>query len=636
MAGLESSLQDLTFPTPENTVGQNTRQISRPHYPDQTRDPTPSIPSDISGRVQCSIGDQGTRYSVSSRSSARQQLRSSGSASFVSHGSQSRDSLPLPPCGETSAPLHSCRKGWWKELLCGLLSVAFLFSVIITLSNINGLLLSSWTSRIALQPNTVISALSTLGKAAMMLPVGESISQLKWLHAVRKTARPEHMQTFDDASRGPLGSAAFFWAGRKYGSLGFLTYVGCALTIAAVALDPFAQQIISFPSRQTEVAGNAYVKRSQVYDYGWQGAYDPEITRDPLLSQAAISGVFDQVYSPPFSCSVSNCSFPDLTTLGICSHCTDVTNDTSRSCEQYVSATPLWGPSHRCNFTTPSGFELGALDAIIQSGVSSNTKVNTSLSMADSTVNTTTVMHLGLVLFSQTQWGADHGYDPQWMNALQAYECKFSLCAHRLSEWAIINGTLQPGKRTMFPFTLVSAEDDKYGGHSTLSVPDGNDFPGNNTFVTNFIDQRDIFNALFNVLAASTPRSGLEFGMTVENALLQVLYTRPNVTETLQNMATGISNLMMSGPNSEVVNGTAYIDETYIQINWPWLTLSVVLEAMMGALLATTVYHTHRTGQNIWKSSLMPLIEGDYLRYTGKVTTILTAADSDRDSLEMA
>lgn len=86
------------------------------------------------------------------------------------------------------------------------------------------------------------------------------------------------MQSFDDASRGPLGSVTFFWKGRKYGTLGLLTYVGCVLTIAAVALDPFAQQVISFPSKQTELDGEALVERSQVYDYGnkgWRGGLQP-------------------------------------------------------------------------------------------------------------------------------------------------------------------------------------------------------------------------------------------------------------------------------------------------------------------------------------------------------------------------
>ncbi|KAH8770854.1 hypothetical protein F5883DRAFT_666297, partial [Diaporthe sp. PMI_573] len=460
--------------------------------------------------------------------------------------------LYSPPVFENHLrPPHSCRRGWWKEILWGLLSIAFLVGITITLNNINGMLLSTWTSKMALSPNTVISTLSTLGKAAMMLPVGESISQLKWLHILRDTARPMHMQSFDDASRGPLGSVAFIWKGRNYGSLGFLTYVGCVLTIAAVALDPFAQQIISFPSKQTMVAGEALVKRSQVYDYGnkgWRGATEPDITRDPLLSQASISGVFDQVYSPPFSCSVTNCTYPEFTTLGVCSSCTDVTSEVTRTCEEYSPGTMLWHSSSRCNFTTPSGFEIRAFDYLSGPGQYSHTLVNTSI--ADFNRNTSAIMHLALAFFNTTVYDAENGFDRNWMDALRAYECGFSLCANVLSDWAITNGTLRPGNISTSPLTLLSAEEEGYAGHSTYAVPNGYDFPGNRTFGVNFIDQTGIFNALFNVLAPSTSRDGLTSGMTIENALIQVLFTRPDIPVTLRNMATGMSNVMMSGPNS--------------------------------------------------------------------------------------
>lgn len=520
----------------------------------------------------------------------------------------------------------------------------------------------------------------------MMLPVGESISQLKWLHKQSDTTRsvprgpltcyfvlisfrPMHMQSFDDASRGPLGSVAFFWKGRKYGTLGLLTYVGCILTIAAVALDPFAQQVISFPSKQTELDGEALVKRSQVYDYGnkgWRGGSEPgmlnkdytlhlhvgnfhqldplwrqdsntlvfviDITRDPLLSQASISGVFDQVYSPPFSCSVTNCTYPEFTTLGVCSRCDDVTSEVTTTCEKFSSGTLLWGSATRCYFATPSGFNLTAFDYLSGPGQSSHTLANTSI--ADFNRNTSAIMHLALATFNTTAYDAENGFDRNWMDSVRAYECLFSLCANVLSDWAITNGTLRPGNMSTSALTLLSAEEEGYAGHSTFIVPDGDDFPGNRTFVVNFIDQTGLYNALFNVLAPSTSRGGLTSGMTIENALTQVLFTRPDVPATFQNMATGMSNVMMSGPNSELVSGKAYGDEVYIQVNWPWLALSVVLEIIMALFLAGTVYQTHKTGQNAWKSSLLPLIEGHHFGNKSEVT-VLREEDPDRDSLEM-
>lgn len=144
------------------------------------------------------------------------------------------------------------------------------------------------------------------------------------------------------------------------------------------------------------------------------------------------------------------------------------------------------------------------------------------------------------------------------------------------------------------PLTLLSAEEEGYAGHSAFTVPDENNFPGNRTFVVNFIDQTDLYNALFNVLAPSSSRDGFTSGMTIVNALTQVLFTRPDIPATLQNMATGMSNVMMSGPNSELVGGKAYADEVYIQVNWPWLALSVILEVIMVASLVSTVYQTQK------------------------------------------
>lgn len=298
MSRLESTTQQL-LPHQDVSTGSNmsrdTGRDDASQITNQTMHSTHPAPSDMSEWTQPSNSYDHIPPDEFSESSPQRKPQKKTSASSLGHQSRPTELYPPQVFAGHFRPPHSCRKGWWKEILWGLLSVAFLVGIAITLFNINGMLLSTWTSKVALSPNTVISTLSTLGKAAMMLPVGESISQLKWLHRQSDTTRsvprgpltyyfvlisfrPKHMQSFDDASRGPLGSVAFFWKGRKYGTLGLLTYVGCILTIAAVALDPFAQQVISFPSKQTELDGEALVKRSQVYDYGnkgWRGGSEP-------------------------------------------------------------------------------------------------------------------------------------------------------------------------------------------------------------------------------------------------------------------------------------------------------------------------------------------------------------------------
>lgn len=73
----------------------------------------------------------------------------------------------------------SILRSWWREILSAVLSVLCLLAIALILFKIDGILLSSWS--ISVSPNAVISILSTAAKAAMILPVAESISQLKWL-----------------------------------------------------------------------------------------------------------------------------------------------------------------------------------------------------------------------------------------------------------------------------------------------------------------------------------------------------------------------------------------------------------------------------------------------------------------------
>lgn len=87
------------------------------------------------------------------------------------------------------------------------------------------------------------------------------------------------MDLYDNASRGPLGSLFFLWGiPVSFGALGSF------ITIIALALDPFAQQLVSYPSRQVSTGNNtASFRTAQLYSSGVQynqynsrvGAYPP-------------------------------------------------------------------------------------------------------------------------------------------------------------------------------------------------------------------------------------------------------------------------------------------------------------------------------------------------------------------------
>ena len=121
------------------------------------------------------------------------------------------------------------------------ISVAALISIAAVLIAYNDKPMSDWQA--ILRPNTVVSALSTLSKSAMLMVIGQGIGQLKWIYFSERPHRLLDFERFDAASRGPLGAVQILFCinGRA-----IIASVGATLTILALAMDPFVQQVISF------------------------------------------------------------------------------------------------------------------------------------------------------------------------------------------------------------------------------------------------------------------------------------------------------------------------------------------------------------------------------------------------------
>ena len=81
---------------------------------------------------------------------------------------------------QVHGPKSMSKDSWMVEIISQLLSILCVVAVIAVLAKFHGSLLESWTSPVS--PNAVISVLSTAAKAALILPVAQAISQLKWHH----------------------------------------------------------------------------------------------------------------------------------------------------------------------------------------------------------------------------------------------------------------------------------------------------------------------------------------------------------------------------------------------------------------------------------------------------------------------
>lgn len=93
---------------------------------------------------------------------------------------------------------------WKYELLSMVVSVGALLAIVAVLFAFDGKPMSRWKA--IAQPNTVVSALSTLAKSSMLMAVGQALGQLKWQHFEGRPHRLIDFEIFDSASRGPWGA----------------------------------------------------------------------------------------------------------------------------------------------------------------------------------------------------------------------------------------------------------------------------------------------------------------------------------------------------------------------------------------------------------------------------------------------
>jgi len=76
-------------------------------------------------------------------------------------------------------------------------------AIIFILLYFDGQPLPSWPHKVTL--NSILALLTTVAKAGLMIPIGAAIGQLKWIWFAEKERPLADFQTFDEASRGPIG-----------------------------------------------------------------------------------------------------------------------------------------------------------------------------------------------------------------------------------------------------------------------------------------------------------------------------------------------------------------------------------------------------------------------------------------------
>ncbi|KAJ6198920.1 hypothetical protein J3E72DRAFT_239356 [Bipolaris maydis] len=491
---------------------------------------------------------------------------------------------------------ESILKRWLFEILSVVTSAACMGAIIGILCYIDDRSLNKWPSGL-----TIITVLSKIASAALILPISEAIGQLKWTWFNGKKSRDAFdFEIFDKASRGAWGS--FMLLCRTKGKS--LAALGALLTVFLLAIDTFFQQVTDLPERWI-VQGESSIPRSIRYEPRVDGQFDStwdttEVAQlNPDLRRAMYPFFYDNGTQP--------------TVVGT-------------ACGYFLNATSN-------NPVLMSGFRL-------ENGTIGETLLMRTLPLATNpdmkplyggSINFKHIQYpiLDALIVSSLNGSVDNVYNKKLP---VAQECVFSFCVKTLHSSYDSGGYREDLEKTFFnststtwPWDVEYADD--MGGtlidfksdiHILPPAPNGtsNDFGIKNTTFVDFVSVlEEMFPSMITVLNATAPpfikiRTSFTTQVMYRSVSYSPWLSPNNITRHIQRMAQAMTNVMRSDAHSnKLIIGTAFARETYIAVHWPWMTFPLLMLLLSIVFLVATMYKTSRDNEiGVWKTSAMPTL----------------------------
>ncbi|KAI8632193.1 hypothetical protein F5Y19DRAFT_492070 [Xylariaceae sp. FL1651] len=501
---------------------------------------------------------------------------------------------------------HFSLYDWGWEFGSAIVSIASTVAIIVILSVENGKALSEW--RFPIAPNSLVSVFSTIAKSALLVSVASCLSQLKWIYFGSSHRPLHHFELFEDASRGPWGSVVLSWVVHIRAKLALF---GSIVTIVALALEPFTQQILAFPSRAIPSDRPASFGIGLAYDSGIGLAKTKTVFGLPIDSKmqgAIMSGLYNTEAPVRVQCPTGNCTWPPFTTMALTTKCSNVTENTKTNCTSS-------GPSEECTYITPSGFNISASASFSQGGSTFTLFNSSAQSQWDRSSDwaNSTLLRFAAVNISSTigSTGATEAvltfsqYESPY-----AIECDMTWTARTFQGIKVVNGTFIAGATEDHDLEGIPLQSDTeesewwYPGPYQFRIRNAStDTSKNLTFLINPNDHGIIAGHLEEVFSSN---SDDDFGM----ALMQ----SSDLIETIRNISTSVTFAIGQGSNATSAPGTAFMNETYISVEWGWFILPFLTILGSIVFLVATVLYSKRRNVASWKSSsLLPL----FTRFVG-------------------
>ncbi|KAK5997431.1 hypothetical protein PT974_02787 [Cladobotryum mycophilum] len=225
-------------------------------------------------------------------------------------------------------------KAWMPEIWCCILAIVLLVVLAITLSLFDGQCLPDWP--LGFTVNTAVALLSTVCRTAVVIPIAEGISQLKWNWFVTGQRPVRDIHVFDQASRGPWGSLMLLTKVR--GRFTFLSIVASIILVGSLVTPPLTQSTISYSTRLVATLDENVVTKAAIkYPDGIRynsGQDTQQAIADGMLRAArqAVFHALDEPWPPPEPrCPTAQCRWKLFSSLAVCVSMGNITKSLDHS-----------------------------------------------------------------------------------------------------------------------------------------------------------------------------------------------------------------------------------------------------------------------------------------------------------------
>ncbi|KAK0745749.1 hypothetical protein B0T18DRAFT_446428 [Schizothecium vesticola] len=203
------------------------------------------------------------------------------------------------------------RDTWAWEVASMTLSLISMAAIVILLVKYDGRAFPSVPGDISL--NAIVATLSTISKTSLIFSVSAVLGQLKWDWCEQQPRPLEDLDTFDQASRGPLGATKLLLGGTARS----VASIGAVIMILALALDPFVQQVVGTAQEESYISSDdVWIERQTTPSYYPQYYADHDSEYLDMLNGAFWNDA--AVYNRPAHCPSGNCRFESFDTLEFC------------------------------------------------------------------------------------------------------------------------------------------------------------------------------------------------------------------------------------------------------------------------------------------------------------------------------